>query len=93
MKKKTTSLFCYFCFYCITVFSQTSTSGYGVYLLNDGKTFATIASFGPTPALFFSDGRVRGLKQDGANWLIGKTLGNTNETEGKISFENSIIKN
>ncbi|MEP7255197.1 MAG: alpha/beta hydrolase [Ferruginibacter sp.] len=92
MKKKSVLFFCYCCFYCITAFSQSNSSGYGVYLLNDGKTYATIAPFGPSPALFFSDGRVRGLKQDGNTWLIGKTLGNTNETEGKLSLENSTIK-
>ncbi|MEP6712008.1 MAG: alpha/beta hydrolase [Ferruginibacter sp.] len=92
MNKKATSLFCYFCFYCITAFSLSNSSAYGVYLLNDGKTYATIALFDPSPALFFSDGKVRGLKQDGNTWLIGKTLGNTNETEGTLSLENSTIK-
>ena len=76
---------------CIATFCQNPISERGVYLLNDNKTTVTIAPFGNATALFFSDGRVRGLKKDGNTWLIGKTLGNTTETEGKLVVENATI--
>ena len=60
----------------------------GIYKTGDNQ-FATIAPFGPGIALFLSDGHVFGLKGDGNDLLIGKTLGNTNETVGKISFTNN----
>jgi pimeloyl-ACP methyl ester carboxylesterase len=58
---------------------------YGVYKTGNNH-FVTIAPFGTGMALFFSDSHVFGLKKDGNDLLIGKTLGNTDETIGKISF-------
>ncbi len=63
----------------------------GVYKTGDDK-FVTIAPFGTGLALFFSDGHVFGLQQSGTEWLIGKTLGNTVETVGKISISASQEK-
>jgi uncharacterized protein len=63
----------------------------GVYKTGNNQ-FATIAPFGPEMGLFLSDGHEFGLKADGNDFLIGKTLGNTDETIGKINFSTANDK-
>lgn len=66
--------------------AQVSINPNGIYVLDNSKEELTIAPFGTQKALFLSDGHVFGLKTEGDGFAIGKTLGNTDETIGKISF-------
>jgi uncharacterized protein len=70
--------------------AQPSNSVNGAYQAVNGKF--VIAPFGTGLALFQQDDHVFGLKPDGNDLLIGKTLGNTDETIGKISFTSTDEK-
>ncbi len=82
----------FFCGFILNCKSQTSNSVNGIYKTNNNLSIS-IAPFGTGMGLFFSDRRVFGLKAEGNNLLIGKTLGNTEETIGRISFTTDGEKN
>lgn len=65
----------------------------GVYeFARDGSRIA-IAPFGAGLAAFFSDGRVRGLRnRDSSSWVIGKSVGNVSEAAGLIAFSGDRIR-
>ena len=65
----------------------------GVYELASNGGTITIAPFGTGMAAFFSDGRVRGLRQnDASSWVIGKSVGNVSEAAGFISLSGDEIR-
>jgi alpha-beta hydrolase superfamily lysophospholipase len=82
----------YFCGFILNCKSQTSNSVNGIYKTKSNLSIS-IAPFGQGIALFLSDDHVFGLKAEGNNLLIGKTLGNTAENIGRISFTTDGEKN
>lgn len=65
----------------------------GVYEFARDGSRITIAPFGAGLAAFFSDGRVRGLRdRDSSSWVIGKSVGNVSEAAGLIAFSGDRIR-
>ena len=67
-------------------YAQSALQYNGIYKTGTNGEMTIIAPWGTQRALFFSDGTVFGLKVASDGFTIGKTVGNTDESTGQISF-------
>lgn len=67
-------------------YAQSALQYNGIYKTGNNGEMTIIAPWGTQRALFFSDGTVFGLKVASDGFTIGKTVGNTDESTGQISF-------